>query len=225
MKERNRKVYEGKKLFWKKDEVCGLSGCWVESMDNFEIYNHESTLVRCQRCDDGTIVIVSSEKLYELARNLRYKGFQVFIENDEEIDYPLVCFETDENVYTFECDEVDDEQNKIPVNDREEIVFEVPKGYDCAIEEVDGKSKVIMRKLHNVLKANGLSYDDFELGSEYFGINHFAYKQMKAIDALSYIRTNDEDFCIDNIVWDYHKLCYIGWDDINGNIFHCHILL
>lgn len=108
---------------------------------------------------------------------------------------------------------------KMSVNVREEIVFEVPKGFECAIEKVDGKSKVVMRKPQNVLKACGLSYDDFELGNKDI-IEYSTFKHIKAVNALSYIRMHDKDFLLNDISWG-DKLCYIGWDDIIGKIEIC----
>lgn len=106
----------------------------------------------------------------------------------------------------------------VSVNDREEMVFEVPNGYECAIKKVDGKSKVVMRKLYNVLKESGLSYDDFEMGNKEI-MNLSTYRQIQAINVLSYIRTHDKDFLSKNVDWKSScTLCYVGWDEYNGNI-------
>lgn len=211
MKERNRRVGKDTILYFAKDEFCNA---WVVALEDFIVKNNKSVDVQCRCLEDGCSMVLKSYDLYEEALNKRYRGEKVFIANDVDAECPFVT-EDGEGLYSFEVDEVDDEQNKIPINDREEMVFEVPKGFECAIEEVDGKSKVVMRKPRNVLKASGLSYDDF--GLECNSIDYSTYKHIKAVNALSYIRMHDKDFLINDICWEV-DLCYIGWDSINGNI-------
>lgn len=216
MKERNRRVGKGTTLYFAKDASCNA---WVVTLEDFVVENNKSVDVRCRCLEDGCSVVLKSYDLYEEALNKRYREEKVFIENDEDLDYPYVCWDLDENCYSFEVDEVDEEQNKIPINDREEMVFEVPKGFECAIEEVDGKCKVVMRKPQNVLKANNMTYDNFP----YVGLvskteeDKTTYRHMKAVSALSYIRTHDKDFLLSNICWE-DNMCYIGCDGVNGKI-------
>jgi len=211
MKERNRRIGKDTTLYFAKDKFC--KG-WVITREDFVVEDNKSVDVLCRCLEDECCMVLNSYDLYEEALNKRYRGEKVFIANDVDAECPFVT-EDVEGLYSFECEEVDNEQNKIPVNDREEMVFEVPKGYECAIEEVDGKSKVVMRKSHNVLKESGLSYNDFEMGNKEI-MNPSTYRQIKAINALTYIRTHDKDFLLSNIAWGRLSLCYIGYESIHS---------
>lgn len=107
MKERNRKVQKGTKLYYANydDDCCRF---WVIALVDFEIENNESVGVLCNCAEtDGSNKVFQSCHLYELVPHLRFDEHEVFLENNEDLDYPYICWDLDENCYTFECHEVD----------------------------------------------------------------------------------------------------------------------